>query len=86
MIVTCLILSSCSPFGGQSLVEGVGSSIADLFSGESQKGIVSGSTQIVETNPGLPAQNYKVSVSVGRVFDQPAVLTNGGYSVRTTIE
>lgn len=82
----CLILSSCSPFGNQSLVEDISSSIAGLFKGESSKVIVAGATQVVETNPGSPAQNYKVSVSVGGVFSQPAIQTTDGYTVQTSIQ
>lgn len=79
-------LSSCSPFGGQSLVETIGSSIGRLFSGKSSSEVVSGSTQVVDTNPSLPSQNYKVTVSVGSQLTQDSFETAGGYKVYTSVQ
>ena len=77
-----IFFSSCSPFGGQTIIE----SLNDIFQGEASKDVVSGGTNIVETNPGLPAQNYKATVSVGGTFSQPSVQTNGGYTVFTSVK
>lgn len=86
IIAGTLFLSSCSPFGDQSLIEGISTAIARLFKGEAPQAVVSGSTQVMETNPGLPAQNYKVSTSVGAAFEQNTLQTNDGYTVQTSIQ
>lgn len=77
-----LFLASCSPFGGQTIIE----SISDLFQGESNQSVVSGATSEVDTNSSSPAQNYKVSASVGGAFSQPSVKTDGGYTVFTSVK
>lgn len=86
VILSLISLASCSPFGGQSLVETIGSSIGRMFDGKSTADVVSGSTQVVNTNPSLPAQNYQVTVSVGGQFTQEAYETTGGYKVYTSVQ
>jgi hypothetical protein len=81
-----ITLSSCSPFGGQSLVESLSSSIVKLFTGKSATEVVSGSTQVVETNQTLPAQNYKITVSVGGQIGQDSFETADGYKVYTSVQ
>lgn len=86
VLITLLSFSSCSPFGGESLVETIGTSIGRLFEGKSTADVVSGSTQIVNTNPAVPAQNYQVSVSVGGQLTQEVYETNDGYKVYTSVQ
>jgi hypothetical protein len=84
--VIMISLSSCSPFGGQSLIESLGSSIVKLFTGKSSSEVVSGSTQVLDTNPSLPAQNYKITVSVGGQIAQDSFETTDGYKVYTSVQ
>lgn len=81
-----LVLSSCSPFGNQSIIKGIGSAIENIFKGQSTNEIISGGTTIVETNPSTPSQNYKATVSIGGQFSQNAVETTSGYKVYVSIQ
>lgn len=86
IISILLITTSCSPFGGESLIEGISNAISEIFNGESSTTIVSGATQVVDTNAALPAQNFKVTVSVGESLNQSAIQTSDGYTVQTSIQ
>lgn len=85
MILPLLFVSSCSPFGNQSLIEDFSKSISELFEGESSKAIVAGATQVTETNA-ASGPNYKVSASVGEVYNQSSTKTAGGYVVNASIQ
>lgn len=75
-------LSSCSnPFGKNSLIQGIGTGITNLFGGKTSTELVSGGAQQFQT-----AAQYNVSVSVGSYINQSQVDTNGGYKVITTIK
>ena len=84
--ITYISLSSCSPFGGQSLIETIGSSLDAIFSGKTSSDVVAGSTEFIETNPSVPAENFKVTISVGGQISQANFETGGGYKVYTSIQ
>lgn len=80
------LLSGCSPFGNETVIGSIGSILDQIFQGKASTEVVSGATQMIETNPGNPAQNYKLSLSVGGQMSQTAVETSGGYKVYTTVQ
>jgi hypothetical protein len=82
----CISLSSCSPFGGQSLIESIGSSLEVIFGKKTSSDVVAGSTQVLETNTTLPSENYKVTLSAGGQILQADFETGGGYKVYTSIQ
>lgn len=85
ILTTTLFLSSCSPFGNQSLIEDISTAIENLFQGESSSVLVAGATQTAETTS-LSGPAYKVSASVGEVFTQQTLQTNDGYTVQTSFQ
>jgi hypothetical protein len=80
------LLTSCSPFGSSSIIEKIGGSLIGEFQSKTSTELVSGGSQTLETNPGLPDQNYKVTISVGNQFNQPSTYTNDGYRVQATVQ
>lgn len=80
-----LFLSSCSPFGNQSLIEEIGAALDHLFEGESSNTLVAGALQAADTTT-LSGPTYKVSASIGEAFTQPTVQTNDGYTVQTSFQ
>lgn len=80
-----LFLSSCSPFGNQSLIEDISTAIENLFEGESSNTLVAGAIQAADTTA-LAGPSYKVSASVGEAFTQQTVQTNDGYTVQTSFQ
>ncbi len=92
--LTTVLLTGCSPFGNETVIGSIGSFLDQIFQGKASTEVVSGGTQaVVETNPGNPAQNYKLSLSVGGQTSQTAITTscagacsNGVYKVYTTVQ
>lgn len=86
-----LSLSSCgNPFGGKSFVENL-SNISKIFTGPAGGDVTSGGNDIKETNPALPAQNYKVSMSINHIVSptgngESGFTTNGGYKVYMVLD
>jgi hypothetical protein len=81
-----LLTTSCSPFGNNSLIQKTGLDLSGVLDTKTTTEMNSGSTQIIETNPANPSQNYKVNYSVGATYGQTATMTNGGYQVTTSIQ
>ncbi|MEK6628921.1 MAG: hypothetical protein AABY53_09865 [Bdellovibrionota bacterium] len=86
LTLVSVFLSGCSPFGNETVIGSIGNLIDQIFQGKASTEVNTGGTQQVETNPGNPAQNYKLSLSVGGQTSQTAVNTNGGYKVYTTVQ
>lgn len=80
-----IFLSSCSPFGNQSLIEDLSSAIEHLFEGESSNTLVAGAIQAADTTS-LSGPTYKVSGSIGEAFTQQTLQTNDGYTVQTSFQ
>lgn len=80
------LLSSCSPFGSSSIIDQIGGSLIGVLQSKTSTELVSGGTQTLETNPGVPSANYKVTISVGNQFNQPSTYTESGYRVQATIQ
>ncbi len=88
IIFVSLLLSGCSPFGGDSFINQIGRSLVPTVQTKTSTELVSGGTQELEAVPdaGAPA-GYKVSVSLGNQFSQSSVTTlEGGYRVYTTVQ
>lgn len=85
-LVAISLLTSCSPFGSSSIIEQIGGSLIGVIQSKTSTELVSGGTQTLETNPTVPTQNYKVTISVGNQFNQPSTYTNDGYSVQATVQ
>ncbi len=85
-----LLLSSCSPFGNEPIInDDIGSpidQINQIFQGKTTQEVVAGATNVVETNYSVPSQNYKLGISIGGQMSQVATETNGGYKVFTNIQ
>jgi len=78
-------LSGCSPFAGDSVIKNLKGEIEAILNTKSSMEIVAGGTNIVETNPGNPAQNYKVKATIGQFMNQSTFQTSGGYKVQSTV-
>lgn len=84
VIILFIVTTGCSPFGRYSVI--------DIYNDNSALGdntkadLVSGGTQTVGSNPGVPSQNYKASVSVGQIYSQNTGSTGSGYKVTTSIQ
>ena len=74
-----------NPFGGKSLVENL-KNLTQIFTGPAGGDVTSGGNATQDTNPGVPAQNYKVTMSINHlasptVNSESGFTTNGGYKV-----
>lgn len=75
----------CSPFSDESLIENIQNEIKVNFEGKTTIDVVSGGMAYLSTNPGNPAQNYKVTVSVGLTGNTSNNQTSGGYIVNSSV-
>ncbi len=77
-----LFLQGCSnPFGPNSLIETISNGIGNVFFGKASSSLVAGGAQKFQT-----ANSYNGSVSVGNFINQNQTVTNGGYTVKTSIK
>lgn len=78
-------LSACSRFSPNSVVTSIQDEIDDILNSSSAVEIVSGGTQVVQTNPGTPSQNYKVTSTIGQFANQSTYTTTDGYKVQSVL-
>jgi len=83
LIPALAVLMGCSPFAGNSPLTNLKNSIESLYGGRSTMEVVAGGTNVLETNPGVPSQNYKVSTTIGQFINQTSYQTSGGYTVQS---
>lgn len=84
-IFATMTISSCSPFSGDSVIASIQSEIEAILNTNSAVEVVSGATKIIQTNPGTPSLNYKVTTTIGQFANQSTYTTVGGYKVQTTV-
>lgn len=91
LLAVLFSLSSCgNPFGGKSLVENL-KNLTQIFTGPAGGDVTSGGNATQDTNPGVPAQNYKVTMSINHlasptVNSESGFTTNGGYKVYMVLD
>lgn len=87
LFIFSIFLSGCSPFGNSSLIEQIGSRIADVFSTKTSADMNSGGSQDLISAPtsGLAGDVHQVTISVGNVYQQNTFVTPQGHTVEVMI-
>lgn len=82
MAIISMFLQGCSnPFGPNSLIETISDGIGNIVFGKTSSSLVAGGAQKFQTT-----NSYNGSVSVGNFINQNQTVTNGGYTVKTSIK
>lgn len=80
LIIASTFFHGCSnPFGPNSFIEKISDGISSIF-GKTSSSLVSGGKQKFVTG-----SSYNGSISVGNYINQSQIVTNGGYTVMTSI-
>ncbi|MFN3455623.1 MAG: hypothetical protein ACK41T_11750 [Pseudobdellovibrio sp.] len=98
MLVLCMGVTACSPFGDQSYVKEIGGIISDIFvPGKTSTNLLASSSGTftrpdVANPPGMGQQPYSVVHSVGDVYQQQNLRAYGtnqlpsGYKVISSVK
>ena len=87
LIIGFVTLSSCSPFGNESIIN-IYDSIAEIFDGKTAAEVNSGGAESVFSSPqsGLVADRHDIEISIGSSYSQASTITSpDGHEVLITL-
>lgn len=80
-----LIVSGCSPFGQNSIIESINNSIGNLFSKTNTADLNSGGEKPMLSVAPIWFENHQIEMTVGNVYQQSSFITAQGHIPEITI-